>query len=176
MSAGKLLFTRDTIQGQIKRIANRISYDYLSDKVVLLGILKGCHPFLSDLAKAISIPCEIEYIMASSYGNNRVAGELHITAKTYDTLHGKNVIIVDDIIDTGKTLHEVTKRVEQQGANTIATCVLLDKQRYREVHTLQPTYSCFTIENGFVYGYGLDLDGFKRNLQDIFVVGDNETV
>ncbi len=175
MGKNEILLTRDIIQGQIKRIANKISYDYSSEKVVLLGVLKGCHPFLSDLAKAMSIPCEIEYVIASSYGNNRVAGDLQIIAKTYDTLHSKNVIIVDDIIDTGKTLYEVTHRVEQEGADTVAVCVLLERQKHRELDTPY-IYSCFTIEDGFVYGYGLDLNGFKRNLQDIFVVGNDEAV
>lgn len=171
----KLLFAKDEIQANVRRAANKISYDLRSDDIVLLGILKGCHPFLADLSRAVSVPCEIEYMVASSYGMNRMPGVLSIAATSYDRLDGKTVIVVDDILDTGRTLSEVVKRVKKQGAKQIYTCVLIDKRGRREVD-IEPTYSCFTLDNGFVYGYGLDLDGFKRNLDNIFIVEDDEPV
>lgn len=166
----KILFSRQAISTGIARVAREINGDFLLEEIVLVGILKGCIPFIADLAKALTSPCRMEYISASSYGDETSPGLLQIDWKPSASLKGKNVIVVDDIIDTGQTLNGVVDLLLKEEPKRIATCVLIDKLPKREV-PFQPTYRCLELPyDAFVIGYGLDNKGYMRNFQDIFAL------
>ena len=161
-----ILINREDIQKRLKEIADKINNSY--DEITLLVTLTGGVYTAVDLSKYITIPCKMEFVKISSYGHERQAGVVDLKWISCNKgEHLGNVLIIDDIYDTGNTMDYLIKYIRNNYTyNKLDTMVLLEKPERREKH-LDITYIGFTIENKFVYGYGLDLDDYKRNITDI---------
>lgn len=150
-------------------LGRKISNDYKDKKLVLIGLLKGCQPFMSDLIRHIECHCEIDYMIVSSYDGTKTTGNLKIKKDIDISIKDKDVIIVDDIIDTGITAHNVLELFKERGAKSIELCTLLNKQEGR-LNNITVKYFGTHIDNEFVVGYGLDYNELYRNLPFIGVL------
>ena len=169
----KKLFSKDEINNAIKRIASQIENDYDDEKIVFICLLKGSFMFTSDLIRHIRNPSRIDFIRASSYGSGTCStGEVTISKDIEEGVEGENVIIVEDIIDSGLTLTRVRDTLQERNPKSIRICALLDKRARRKVE-IEGDYVGFTLEDGFVVGYGIDFAEMYRNLPDIYVVTEN---
>lgn len=164
----KILITKNEIDKKVKLLGERISNDYAGREIVLLIILKGSIAFAADLMREITADVSLDFMQISSYGSSTVSGELKILKDAQSELGGKDVIIVEDIIDSGKTLKLLTNLLSERGAKT-RICALLSKPARREVD-IDVQYLGFEIEDEFVVGYGLDYDERFRNLPYIGVL------
>jgi hypoxanthine phosphoribosyltransferase len=166
----KILVSKEEISDIVKRISAQITDDYKdSEHLVLLCILKGSAPFFADLARNIEVPCEFEFMRVSSYGSSSVStGELKIILDMdRDDIEECDVIIVEDIIDSGNTLFKLKKYIQEKGAKSVKICTLLDKPDRRAEHIkgkLETDYTGAVIPDEFVVGYGLDYSEKYRNL------------
>ena len=165
------LIDRKTVENRIKELAKQIEKDYAGEEVYCVGLLKGSVVFLSDLVKEINSPVIIDFMSVSSYGSETVSsGDVKILKDTDLDLRGKNVLIVEDIIDTGLTLEYVIDYFKKvKGVKTIKTCTLLSKPDRRRVQ-VDVDYIGFEVPDKFIIGYGLDYDQKYRNLPYIAVV------
>lgn len=160
---------QQSIENTVKRIAKEISDDYRDKKPLFIAILNGAFMFASDLFKEISIPAEISFIKLASYKGTKSTGNV-ITAIGLETdVFGRDVIIVEDIVDTGKTLSSYLPQLLHQQPASLKICSLLHKKD-ATTHPLKIDYLGFEIPNLFVVGYGLDYNGFGRNLNQIMQI------
>jgi len=160
----EVLVSEKDIQTICQTLGKQISIDYQDKSPLLVGLLKGCVPFLSDLAREINLPVEIAYMSVSSYhGGISSSGDVKIKMDLDFPLTGRNVLIVEDIVDTGKTLDTIVKLFKHRGAASVKVVTLLDKPEGRVV-PFEPEYIGQTIPKAFVVGYGLDYDEHYRNL------------
>ncbi len=160
----KILITEDEIQAAIKKAGQDISASYDGRPILLVSILKGAFVFMADLCRAIDVPCEIAFMCAKSYYNDTVSsGKVQITMDLEQDVSGYHVIIVEDIIDTGRTLHDVAEILKGRNPLSLQIVTLLDKPSRRKV-PLNADVSLFTIPDLFVIGYGLDCGEYYRNL------------
>jgi hypoxanthine phosphoribosyltransferase len=160
----RVLFTESEIETAIDRVAAEITSIYEGFDFTVVSVLKGSCVFASDLIRRIPIPLELSFLGVSSYGKGTESGSLRITfLPSAQEIEGRRILIVDDILDTGRTLHRVRAELEAHGARDTRTCVFLDKPS-RRVIPIVPDMRCFEIEDTFVVGYGLDLAGRYRNL------------
>lgn len=168
---GEVLITEDVLQARIGELGVEISRDYQGRKLLLICILRGGVMFLTDLMRAIQIPHAIEFMAVSSYGlgGRESAGQVRITLDLNIDISEWDVLLVEDIIDSGHTLHSVLDLLSIRKPRSLAVCSLLDKSERREVD-IPLKYRGFEIPNRFVFGYGLDIDDFYRNLPFIGVV------
>lgn len=167
----EVLITNEQIVEYCKELAATLEADYEGKELHILCVLKGSVPFLAELSKHFTRDdINFEYIRASSYEGETTdsKGTVQLSNKTYDTLAGKDVLILEDIIDTGLTLQALTNYLGTEGAKSIKVATLLDKPERREV-TIEADYVGFTIPNHFVIGFGLDYDEKYRNLKDIVI-------
>ena len=163
-----LLISREEIAQKIQETAATIDRDYQDKKLTIILVMKGSICVASDLMRELKTPFTIEYIKASSYGQNGTTpGELYIDGFEKLNLEGKDVLVVDDIFDSGKTMAEVLKKLETKKPNSLKSLVLLLKDVPHKVNIL-PDYSLFTIPNRFVIGYGLDYKEYYRGLPGIY--------
>jgi hypoxanthine phosphoribosyltransferase len=167
----EVLITEEALQARIRELAEEISRDYEDEDLMLICILRGGVMFLTDLMRALSIPHTIDFMAVSSYGvgARESAGNVRITLDLTSSILGRNVLLVEDIIDSGKTIASVIALLKTRGPKTLRVCTLLDKTERREVD-IPIHYRGFEIPNKFVFGYGLDLDEYYRNLPFIGVV------
>lgn len=166
----RVMITNDEIQSAIKTLADQINRKYRDRSVVFVGLLKGSLPFMADLIKRIEIPCKIDFICVSSYaGGTKSSGRVNILKDLSQPIRGEDVIIVEDIIDSGHTLEFITEYFKAKSANSIKICTLLDKPARRECN-IKVDYSCFEVEDEFVVGYGLDYKEYYRNLPHIGIL------
>lgn len=168
----EVLIPADILQNRIAELGRQISLDYAdSDKLVLVCILRGGVLFLTDLMRQISIPHAIEFMAVSSYGsgNRESTGQVRITLDLNTDIHERHVLLVEDIIDSGRTISSVLELLSARRPKSLRVCTLLDKAERREVY-VPVEYTGFQIPNKFVFGYGLDLDEYYRNLPFIGVV------
>jgi hypoxanthine phosphoribosyltransferase len=167
----EVLIPADRLQQRIAELGAEISRDYQGQEILLVCILRGGVMFLTDLIRHISVPLAIEFMAVSSYGIGRREsnGEVRITLDLNSSLSGRAVILVEDIIDSGRTLASVIDLLSTRHPRSLEVCTLLDKAERREVE-VPLRYRGFTIPNKFVFGYGLDLDEYYRNLPFIGVV------
>ena len=164
MSNPKVLVSEEKIHERIKALGEQITKDYKGKKLTLICILKGCIPFTADLIRNIPIPFVIDVIHASSYVNKESSGKVSIHSETKLDLEGRHVILIDDILDTGRTLKTISGKIaEKHNPASIKYCVLLDKPS-RRTEDIQADYAGFDIPNAFVVGYGLDYNEYYRNL------------
>lgn len=166
----KKLFSKDEIKDAVKGLASKIENDYDDEKIVFICLLKGSFMFTSDLIRQIRNPSRVDFLRASSYGSGTSSrGEVNITKDIEEGIDGENVIIVEDIIDSGLTLARVRDMLQERKPKSLKICALLDKRARRKVE-IEGDYVGFTLEDGFVVGYGIDFAEMYRNLPDIYVV------
>ena len=167
----RVLLTEEEVNKKISEVAAQINKDYEGKEVHLICILKGGVFFTCELAKRLTIPVSLDFMSVSSYGSDtKSSGVVKIIKDLDEPLEGKNVIIVEDIIDSGRTLAYLIEVLKQRNPKNIELCTLLDKQERRVKKQVQVKYTCFTIPDEFVVGYGLDYDEKYRNLPYIGVV------
>ena len=163
--------TEEQITERVKAMGEQISRDYGGETVYLICILKGSIFFTCELAKRITSPVEIDFMSVSSYGAGTSSSGVVKIGKDLDTtIEGKNVLVVEDIIDSGRTLAYLIEILKQRGPKSIHLCTLLDKPERRVKKQVKVDYTCFTIPDEFVVGYGLDYAQKYRNLPYIGVV------
>ncbi|MBP8625442.1 MAG: hypoxanthine phosphoribosyltransferase [Syntrophorhabdales bacterium] len=166
----KKYIDRKDIETTVKRLAYEIEKDYRDKEILFVCLLKGAFMFTADLIRHIDNPTRVDFIRASSYGNNMVScGDVHITKDLEEDIKGRHVIIVDDIIDSGITLKYIKEMLLQRGPASLKICVLLDKKAKRQVQ-IEADYMGHEIDDFFIVGYGIDYAEHYRNLNDIFIV------
>lgn len=163
----RVLLSEEEIQNACKKMGNDITNDYQDTDLVAIGLLKGCIPFLSDLVKHIELPIEIQYMIVSSYRGSTTSSELQIKYDLEIPIKDRDVIIIEDIVDSGQTIETVIDILYQRGARTVEVVTLLNKT---ENNFLSPKYVGFNIPNEFVVGYGLDFKEKYRNLPYIGIL------
>ena len=164
------LISEEKVDARIRELGEQISKDYEGESVHLVCILKGACIFMCDLAKRIRVPLSMDFMTVSSYGSGtQSSGIVRIKKDLDDPIKGLNVLIVEDIVDSGRTLHYLTEVFKERGCKSVRTCTLLDKPE-RRVVDLDVDYVGFMIPNQFVVGYGMDYDQRYRDLPFIGVV------
>lgn len=165
-----VMISEDELEAKIAEMGKKISEDYAGEEVYIICILRGASFFACELAKRITVPVIIDFMTTSSYGAGTVSsGVVTIKSDVEIPVEGKNVLIVEDIIDSGNTLHYLLDVFKDRNAKSVKLCTMLDKPSRREVH-VDVDYTGFEIEDKFVVGYGLDYDQRYRNLPYIGVV------
>ena len=160
----RIVITKDEIEEAIKKAGKQISDSYDGRPILLVSVLKGAFVFMSDLCRAVTVPCEIGFMCAKSYYNNTVSsGVVNITMDLEQDISNYHVIIVEDIIDTGRTLKDIYNLLESRNPLSLRVITLLDKPSRRLVD-FEPDMALFTIPDYFVIGYGLDCGEYYRNL------------
>lgn len=166
----KLLFSRKEIAEQVAKLAREISVDYADKKLVLVGVLKGAFVFLADLARELTIPAAIEFVRIASYGSKKEScGKIQVKKDVEISLEGKDVLIIEDIVDTGLSLKFLIEHLRAHKPASLKVCALVDKKARRKVE-VQVDYTGFAMTDGFIVGYGIDFNERYRALPEIFVV------
>jgi hypoxanthine phosphoribosyltransferase len=166
----EILIPADRIRHRVEELGRQIAADYRDKPVTIIGVLTGSLIFLSDLVRQLELPLRIGLIQASSYrGAATTPGELHIQPELAPDVRGRHVLLLDDILDTGRTLSHLCGHFRELGAASLRVAVLLRKQGRQQVH-FEPDYCGFEIPNAFVVGYGLDYNDEYRNLPYIAVL------
>ena len=167
----RVLLTEEEVDRRINEMAAEISEEYEGRQIHLICILKGGVFFTCELAKRLTVPVSLDFMSVSSYGaGTESSGVVRILNDLDEPLAGKDVLIVEDIIDSGRTLAYLIEVLKQRGPKSIRLCTLLDKPERRVKKQVKVDYTCFTIPDEFVVGYGLDYDQKYRNLPYIGVV------
>jgi len=170
----KLLIDEATIQAEVSKLGRQIAADYRGRPLTVLGVLTGSIVLLSDLIRKIDLPIRVGLIQASSYrGHATTPGKLNVNVEQLPDIKGREVLLIDDIYDTGRTLLALTQLVSGCKPASIRSAVLLIKEGRSQVD-MQPDYHCFTIPNAFVVGYGLDYNDEYRHLPHIATLDENE--
>ncbi len=166
----KILISQVDIARRVREVAGEISRDYAAGDLLLVGVLKGAFIFMADLVRELSIPCRTDFIRAASYGaGSESAGQVAITKDVELDVSGRDILIVEDIVDTGLTLAHIVETLRRRNPRSIKVCAFLDKRKRRKV-PFEADYVCFAIDDGFVIGYGLDFNEQYRYLPDVYVV------
>ena len=167
----RILLSEEEVAKRVKEIADEVSRDYEGKPLHLICILKGGVFFTCELAKRINLPLTLDFMSVSSYGAGTVSsGIVKIIKDLDDPIEGKDVLIVEDIIDSGNTLAYLIEVLKQRNPNSIELCTLLDKPERRVKDQVKVKYTCFTVPDLFIIGYGLDYDQKYRNLPYIGVI------
>ncbi|NPV80460.1 MAG: hypoxanthine phosphoribosyltransferase [Firmicutes bacterium] len=165
-----ILVDESDIQKRVRELGEEISRDYAGRDLVIVGILKGALVFMADLVRNIRIPLSIDFVAVSSYGlATKTSGVVRILKDLDAPIEGKHVLVVEDIIDTGLTLHYLLENLKARKPSSVKICTLLDKPSRREVQ-ITPDYNGFQIPDKFVVGYGLDFGEKYRNLPSVCVL------
>ena len=167
----KVLLSRDDIRERVQALGREISRDYAGREPHLVGVLKGACTFMTDLSRAIEIPITLDFIAVSSYGAaTKTSGEVKLVKDLDQGLEGRNLIVIEDIVDTGLTLNYLLNVLRARGPRSLKVAALLSKPSRRLVE-VQVDYIGFTIDDHFVVGYGLDYNERYRSLPDIVIYG-----
>ncbi|MHB1007089.1 MAG: hypoxanthine phosphoribosyltransferase [Chloroflexota bacterium] len=170
----EVLLTEEEIHAKIQEIGEQITRDYRDKNLVLVGVLKGAVAFMVDLARAIDLPLAMDFMAVSSYGDStESSGVVRITKDLDESLQGKDVLVVEDIIDTGLTLKYILEILQAHGPASVRICALFDKEKARKAD-VEVQYLGFKIPNRFVVGYGLDYAENFRNLPYLGVLLSSE--
>lgn len=173
----EILFDEDVIRDRIEALGRQITDEYRGHDLVLVSVLKGSCVFLADLMRAIDLRLTIDFMSVSSYKDGTVStGDVEILKDLSNPIRGKDVIVVEDIVDTGLTLSRLLEILSSRGANSIKLATFLDKPEPRVKTHLKIDYTGFVVPNKFLVGYGLDAAGRYRNLPFIAAVRDPESV
>ncbi|MEG0049238.1 MAG: hypoxanthine phosphoribosyltransferase [Clostridia bacterium] len=165
-----VMYTKEQLSAAVRELGERITHDYAGKNPVFICILRGASVFFSDLIREIDLPLEIEFMAVSSYGaSTKSSGEVRMVKDLDRSIHGRDVIIVEDIVDTGITLNFLKQSLLSRGAASLRIATLLDKPA-RRIAPLTVDYSCFLIPDAFVVGYGLDYNERYRNLPEVGVL------
>lgn len=169
----KVLIDEAVIQKRLDVLAEKVMADFQGKPLVVVALLKGALLFMADLLRRIPLPMEIECISVASYhGGTETSGKVEFLDKTLPDVKGRSVLLLDDILDTGGTLHAVIGKLTEQGAAEVKTCVLLTKDIPRE-RVREADYTGFVIGDEFVVGYGLDYQGRYRNLPYVGILKES---
>ncbi|MEJ2201239.1 MAG: hypoxanthine phosphoribosyltransferase [Desulfuromonadaceae bacterium] len=172
MSSGnlQLLFPKDFIAQQVRRLGQEISQDYQDTEPILVAVLKGSFLFIADLVREIRSPVIIDFVRLASYGSEtHSSGIVEFRKDLEIPLQGRDVIIVEDIIDSGLTLETLYHRLLQRQPKSLKICTLIDKKAHREC-SIQADYIGISMDDGFIVGYGLDFDEKYRHLPEIYLI------
>jgi len=168
----RVLFDEEQIAKRVKEMGQEISKDYEGNELVVISLLRGSFVFAADLVRAINVPVNIDFMTTSSYGYSQSSsGIVEIISDIRTDIKDKNVLIVDDIMDSGNTMKEVVEYISKKQPKSIKTCVMLDKPSRREAD-ITPDYVGFTIPDVFIVGYGLNYGDYYRNVPYIFTFDD----
>ena len=166
----EILFPRDAIQRRVQEIAAQISADYKGHELIVIGILKGAFIFMADLIRAMSIPCKVDFVRVASYGaGSESAGRVVMTKDIETSIQGRDILIVEDIVDTGLTLTYLVNWLKERNPQSLKVCTFLDKRKRRKV-PFEADYVGFTMDDGFVVGYGLDFNEQARFLPEVYII------
>lgn len=164
----KVLYSREDISTRVKELGEIISNDYKDKDLLVVSLLRGSFIFTSDLVREISIPVEVDFMTTESYGHDEVSsGNVEIIHDIRTRIEGREILIVDDIMDSGHTLKKVKEALQSKNPNSIKICVMLDKPSRRQVD-LNPNYVGYCIPDVFIVGYGLNYGDHYRNIPYIF--------
>lgn len=167
---GIVLLDTDTLQSRIDELARELAAEYADRHPLVVGVLTGSFVFMADLVRRLAFPLEVEFIRASSYGDNDCSsGEVKVSGGLCRSVRGRHVLLVEDIVDSGRTLAHLREVLGQEEPASLAICCLLDKPERREVE-LSVEYCGFEIPNEFVVGYGLDYAGRFRHLPYVAIL------
>ena len=165
------VLSRAEISQKVKGLAQRISEDYTGKELIVLGVLKGCFIFLADLIREITIPVQVDFVRLASYGSNTTSsGTIRITKEAEFDLRDRDVLIVEDIIDTGVTIAYLLDHLKSFSPKSVKICAFIDKSERREIQ-VSIDYTGIMVEQGFLVGYGLDFDEKYRALPAIYRIG-----
>ena len=166
----RILFTEEELAARVRELGARITRDYAGKDLVIASVLRGSFIFMADLTRAIELPLTVDFMAVSSYGAGTVSsGQVEIKKDLSDSIEGKDLLIVEDILDSGNTLYYLIDVLEARKPASIRICTLLDKPE-RRIKPIKADYMGFTIPDAFVVGYGLDYDERYRNLPYIGVL------
>jgi hypoxanthine phosphoribosyltransferase len=166
----KVLFSREEIDRVVRGLGEQISRDYQGKDLVVVCVLKGAFMFMADLVRYLKGPCVIDFIRLASYGSGTsTSGTVTVTKDLETAITGKDVLIVEDIIDTGITLDFLVKKLKEQKPASLRVCTLVDKKHRRKIE-FKADYVGFDLDKGFILGYGIDFDERARYLPDIYVM------
>jgi hypoxanthine phosphoribosyltransferase len=166
----KVLYPKEVIEKRVNELAEEISRDYEGKELIVIGILKGAFIFMADLIRCLSIPCRVDFVRLASYGSGASSSGKVIMTKDIETsIKDKDILIVEDIVDTGFTLSFLVDWLKERSPHTIRVCTLIDKKKRRKA-PFEADYVGFVIDDGFVVGYGLDFDENARFLPDICLI------
>lgn len=166
----KILFTEEQLAARVKELGAQITKDYAGKNLVIASVLRGSYIFMADLTRAIDLPLTVDFMAVSSYGAGTVSsGQVEIKKDLSDSIEGKDLLIVEDILDSGNTLYYLSDVLDARKPASIKICTLLDKPE-RRTKPIKADYMGFTIPDAFVVGYGLDYDEKYRNLPYIGVL------
>ena len=166
----EVLFSEEQLKNRVREIAQQITADYQGKEIMLISVLRGSFVFMADLCRQIHLPCTVDFMAVSSYGAGTASsGQVRIIKDLSEHIEGRDVIVVEDILDSGNTLSYLLKILENRHPASIRLCTLLDKPD-RRVKPVQVHYSGFTIPDAFVVGYGLDYAEKYRNLPYIGIL------
>lgn len=159
------------LEKEIKRVASELMDSYGERQPIFVGVLNGAFMFFSDLMKEFDAPCEVAFLKASSYRGMESTGEVHFKDAELEQLKGRDIVVVEDIVDTGTTLKALFEQIATFEPASMAICtLLLKKEAYKQ--SIPIDYVCFETENKFLLGYGLDYDGYGRNLPEVYILKD----
>jgi hypoxanthine phosphoribosyltransferase len=165
----EVLVSSENIQRRVVELGRQISADYGGRPVVLVGVLKGSFIFMADLVRHLTCPVRLEFIGTKSYNGTSSSGEVQLTKDLDKPIQGEEVLLIEDIVDTGLTLNYLQHMLAQRGPLSVRTVAFLDKPSRRKID-VQADYVGFVVEDRFVVGYGLDFDQKYRNLSDVCVL------
>jgi hypoxanthine phosphoribosyltransferase len=172
VEAPRVLLSAEVVQARIRELAQEISHDYRdSDRLIAVGILKGSVFFMVDLLKNLEVPVAVDFFQTASYGNSTEAGEIRIRKDLDLSIRDQDVLLIEDIVDTGYTLRTILDLLRFRRARSVKLCSLLDKPSRRKVE-VPIDYCGFSIADHFVVGYGLDYAEHYRNLPFIGILGE----
>ncbi len=170
ISNKRILYSKDDIRKRVQQLAEEISRDYQGSDLVLVGILKGAFIFMADLIRCLNIPCTIDFLRAASYGTASISsGQVVIKKDLEADIAGKDVLLVEDIVDTGITLDHLVRTLRERNPRSLKVCALIDKKLRRKV-VFDADYVGFTLDDGFLVGYGLDFNEMSRFHPEIYIV------
>ena len=159
----------EQLQKEVKRVAQEINRDYKDKEPLFLCILNGAFMFAADLLKNVSVPCNVSFVKVASYSGTDTTGKVKELMGLQESVEGRHVIIVEDIVDTGYTMRDILESLAEKNASSVEVCAVLCKPDKLKVD-LKLKYLALNIPNGFIVGYGLDYDGFGRNSRDIYQI------
>ncbi len=164
------LYPRETVARRVREIAQALSHQFRGQEPIVIGVLKGAFIFVADLVREMDVPVKVDFIQAASYGlATESSGTVQLVQDVSLDLQGRDVILVDDILDTGLTLGFIIDRLKQLHLRSLTVCVLVDKRERRRVE-VAVNHVGFTLTEGFVVGYGIDKGEAYRNLDGLYIV------
>ena len=169
----KVLVAEEDIRRRVDELGNEITRDYAGMQPIAVCVLRGAIPFYADLIRRIDLPVTVDTITVSSYGSGTVSGKLKVITDMRTSVEGRDVLVVDDIIDSGRTSVALIEMLKERGAKSVRTCALLDKPS-RRVVDIKGDYVGFAIPDEFVVGYGLDWNEKFRNLPHVYTLKEEK--